>query len=286
MGIREHIQILKIDKKFLIYVSVLAMILFFLSNPTAYEYGEYVFQKMENKAGIKNSDLGSKKIFGQPYRPKLNIDYFPNEELQKSHLILSNTLVRDYWIFSIFSTAFTALQTVETHNQPDFKYLGIGGVFFNLEDNYNLEQSAPSLPLSDIEVEIPSRINTRNVEQSKVDISVSASSSVDVKKIKQCHGTEPFWNLSIDANQLKFDKNGSSIVIKNSKPKSAIGMSDKHIALYQGKVVGQEKFLNVILKTDSQCIDNMSNKTYAITAHVLTGSELYTGCCSEKINHL
>ena len=281
MSIRELVQIQKIDKKFLIYVSVLVLIFLFLSNPPAYEYGEYVFQKMENKAGIKNSDLGSKKVFGRPYRPKLNIDYFPNEELQKSHLILSHTLVRDYWIFSIFSTAFTTPQTVETHNQPDFKYLGIGGFFFNLEDNYNLEQSAPSLPLLDIEVEIPSRINTRNVEQSKADISVSASSSVDVKKIKQCHGKEPFWNLSINADQLIFDKNGASMVIKNSNPKSAIGISDKHIALYQGKVVGQEKFLNVILKTDSQCIDNMSNKTYAITALVLTGSELYTGCCSE-----
>ncbi len=285
MGIREFIQILKINKKFLIYVSVLVLIFLFLSNPPAYEYVEHVFQKMENKAGIKkNSDLSSKKIFGRTYRPTLNFDYFNIVELQKSHWILSHTLVRDYRFFSIFSTAFSIEGpggTAEPHDYPDFKYLGIGGFFFNLEDNYNLEQPASSLPLLDIEVEIPRRINTRNVEQSKVDISASASNSVDVKKIKQCHGAEPFWNLSIDANQLIFDKNGASMVIKNSNPKSAIGMSDKHIALYQGKVVGQEKFLNVILKTDSKCIDNMSNKTYATTALVLTGSELYTGCCSE-----
>jgi uncharacterized membrane protein len=109
----------------------------------------------------------------------------------------------------------------------------------------------------------------------------SKSSMVDVKKIKQCYGTEPFWKLSIDGNQLIFDDYKVPMIIKNSKPKSAMGMSDEYIVLYQGKVVGQEKFLNVILQGDSQCNDNMSEEIYAVTAHVLTGSELYTGCCNE-----
>jgi hypothetical protein len=53
-----------------------------------------------------------------------------------------------------------------------------------------------------------------------------------------------------------------------------------HLALYQGKTTGNSnKYMNVIILRDKACTDGMSNKNFSFTALVLSGNNLYQGCC-------
>jgi len=101
----------------------------------------------------------------------------------------------------------------------------------------------------------------------------------DMRAIRACFGTEPFWGLDIKNDELKFQRDGLVMELKGVKAGKAIGASESFIALYQGKVVGKDRFLNVIIMRDNQCSDGMSDRSYPARVHVLSGNDLYIGCC-------
>ncbi len=107
----------------------------------------------------------------------------------------------------------------------------------------------------------------------------SALAKLDVRSIKACFGTEPFWDLTIRKDEIKFEHDGNVMVIRGVPANSAKGTSETFIALYQGKVVGKERFLNVIITKDGRCNDGMSETSYPARVHILSGKDLYTGCC-------
>jgi uncharacterized membrane protein len=102
----------------------------------------------------------------------------------------------------------------------------------------------------------------------------------DASKVKSCSGTEPFWGLKIDAKKIAFENAvGLERSIDNKGARGAIGSRPSYIALYQGKVKEQPgRYLNIIIKAET-CSDGMSDVDHPFSVLVLSGTELYTGCC-------
>jgi uncharacterized membrane protein len=100
-----------------------------------------------------------------------------------------------------------------------------------------------------------------------------------MRAIRSCSGTEPFWDLTIRNGELKFKYDDLVMELNSVKAGKAIGAPESLIALYQGKVVGKDRFLNVIIMRDDQCSDGMSDRRYLARVHILSGKDLYTGCC-------
>lgn len=107
----------------------------------------------------------------------------------------------------------------------------------------------------------------------------SVAAAQDMRTIRTCSGTEPFWDLTIKNDELKFQYDDLVMELKGVKASKAIGASETLIALYQGKVVGKDRFLNVIIMRDNQCSDGMSDRRYPARVHILSGKDLYVGCC-------
>ena len=74
--------------------------------------------------------------------------------------------------------------------------------------------------------------------------------------------------MLVEANEIVYDRNNNTV--------AAVG--NAHL-FYQGKVVGKERFLNVIITKDGRCNDGMSETSYPARVHILSGKDLYTGCC-------
>ncbi|MGL5081562.1 MAG: COG3650 family protein [Microcoleaceae cyanobacterium] len=108
----------------------------------------------------------------------------------------------------------------------------------------------------------------------------SSAWAAGAQSVKQCSGTEPFWSLTLDNSQIKFERAGGSIwSIPKTTANSAQGKPADYLALYQGKVREQSgRFLNVIIE-QGNCSDGMSDNTYPYNVYVLSGRELYRGCC-------
>ena len=106
-----------------------------------------------------------------------------------------------------------------------------------------------------------------------------AAAAQDMSAFRTCSGTEPYWDLTIKNDELKFQHEGLVMELKGVKAGSAKGRGLNSIALYQGKVVGKDRFLNVIITQDNQCSDGRSNDRYRASVHILSGNDLYTGCC-------
>ena len=123
--------------------------------------------------------------------------------------------------------------------------------------------------------------NSTELSDSKANVG-NVPASIDVRQVSECFGTEPFWSLDISNGSLLFKHEELTMSLQKSTPKPAAGMSESYIALYQGKVIGQEKFMNVILTSDNQCSDNMSEDIHPVTAIILSGSDLYYGCCVKR----
>ena len=104
-----------------------------------------------------------------------------------------------------------------------------------------------------------------------------AAAAQDMSAFRTCSGNEPYWDLTIKNDELKFQHEGLVMELKGVKAGSAKNRS--HIALYQGKVVGKDRFLNVIITQDNQCSDGRSNDRYRARVYILSGNDLYTGCC-------
>ena len=101
----------------------------------------------------------------------------------------------------------------------------------------------------------------------------------DMRAIRTCSGTEPFWDLTIKNDVLKFQYEDLVMELKGVKAGKAIGASETLIALYQGKVVGKDRFMNVIIMQDDQCSDGMSDRRYPAKVLILSGKDLFKGCC-------
>lgn len=123
--------------------------------------------------------------------------------------------------------------------------------------------------------------NSIELLESTVDIG-NLSKSIDARLVSECFGTEPFWNLNIDNGNLQFKHEKLMMSLQNTTPRPAVGFSESYIALYQGKVIGQDRYMNVILTSNNQCSDNMSEDVHPVTAMILSGSDLYYGCCIKK----
>lgn len=111
---------------------------------------------------------------------------------------------------------------------------------------FNSALSVVVISLSSFACNKPS---TQAADSSLAAKSVSGSEGAD--KVTSCIGTEPFWNLSINKDVIKFENSGTEEVmsIKNSGPKSSIGHMISYAALYQGRVTETAhagKLLNVI----------------------------------------
>jgi uncharacterized membrane protein len=105
--------------------------------------------------------------------------------------------------------------------------------------------------------------------------------NADATTARQCHGTEPFWSLTLDGKTIKFENLGteSSLSINQPNPKSAHGRSAEYLAMYQGRTLETPtRFLNVIVRSES-CSDGMSDDTYPYSVLVLSGNDLFDGCC-------
>lgn len=103
-------------------------------------------------------------------------------------------------------------------------------------------------------------------------------------EVKHCHGTEPFWGLKITKSNIQFEGIGldTTITIKKSEPISAHGHMSEYISLYQGRTLeNPNRFMNVIIKR-SECSDGMSDETYPYSVLVLSGNNLFNGCCREN----
>ena len=107
--------------------------------------------------------------------------------------------------------------------------------------------------------------------------------AADASTVTQCHGTEPFWSLTIAADKLEFksaDETGLQMTIANTGARSAAARSAQFISLYQGRTQqNSARFMNVMIKKDAGCSDGMSDETYPASVLVLSGTTLFEGCC-------
>lgn len=105
----------------------------------------------------------------------------------------------------------------------------------------------------------------------------------DARAVTQCHGTEPFWGLSISREEISFTGIFDSELQRSMKEitlHSAAGRQEEYLAMYHGPTVEDEsQTMNVIVKTEA-CTDGMSDQVYDYSAVVLLGSQVFVGCCS------
>mgnify|MGYP001191321235 CR=1 FL=1 len=104
-------------------------------------------------------------------------------------------------------------------------------------------------------------------------------------KVTRCHGTEPFWSVTIDPEKVAF-KDADEITvmtIDNRGPIPAEGSLASFAALYQGRTKEDaNRFLNVIITQTDTCTDGMSDEIFPYAVSVLSGNKHFTGCCSGK----
>jgi len=102
-------------------------------------------------------------------------------------------------------------------------------------------------------------------------------------KATRCHGTEPFWGITIDRTSVQYKSaDGATRTIETRGAQSAIGTTASFAALYQGKVKEESgRFLNVIITQAGAggCSDGMSDESFPFNVSVLSGNELLIGCC-------
>lgn len=105
--------------------------------------------------------------------------------------------------------------------------------------------------------------------------------SPDATRVAKCFGTEPFWSLTLDGKTIKFKNLGTetSMSINQNTPKAAHGRRAEYLAMYQGRTLeSPSRFLNVIIR-NQECSDGMSDETYPYSVLVLSGTDLFDGCC-------
>ena len=93
---------------------------------------------------------------------------------------------------------------------------------------------------------------------------------------RQCFGTEPFWSLALAGDDIVFEPMGAetqsgAITLRVR----AAGRPDRYA--FAGEV-GADRAILVMGR--GACGDGMSDRLYGLSADLLIGDTLYSGCCS------
>lgn len=127
-----------------------------------------------------------------------------------------------------------------------------------------------------------------NVEGSTSNLTgdaVTPQKAQGADKVTSCHGTEPFWGVTIDQGKVEF-KEADGIQVMTIDNRGAIpaqGSLASFAALYQGRTKEDpNRFLNVIITETGSCTDGMSDEIFPYAVSVLSGNTHFTGCCSGK----
>lgn len=100
--------------------------------------------------------------------------------------------------------------------------------------------------------------------------------------IFKCNGTEPFWSLKIEAQEIQF---------QNMAADKSISFTLKEVLPFQGFPIEDYKIMEgineqtketiriMILKDENGCSDGMSEKNYPFKNIVIYKGIYYLGCC-------
>ena len=133
-------------------------------------------------------------------------------------------------------------------------------------------------------------------------IAVLQSSAYAFETLK-CSGTEPFWDAQLAATQVTFDLSGGERKINYPAPvyRSAAGVPLDFVMSVRAKrgksvltafVVNETRMtlLDTTGKTPAKdtaymayCSDNMSERGYPYSIHLMIDGNVYTGCCSTSL---
>ena len=114
-------------------------------------------------------------------------------------------------------------------------------------------------------------------------LSATSAFAEDAQRVQNCHGTEPFWGLTLTSSKIVLANDigqaQTQTIVRPKVPGSAQGTSSEYVALYQGKILEKKgSYLNIIIKNE-QCSDGMSDEIYPFSVSILSGTTLLIGCC-------
>ena len=100
--------------------------------------------------------------------------------------------------------------------------------------------------------------------------------------LRNCFGTEPFWSLAIDGDDVLFETPENSASGHITEQISSLNRRDRHAFTFRlSAKPGEDDFATVSME---QCSDGMSDREFAIGIDILShgtvGRELISGCCS------
>jgi uncharacterized membrane protein len=120
---------------------------------------------------------------------------------------------------------------------------------------------------------------------------VSSSSAFAAEGSLRCGGTEPFWNLTIDAMEMTYTPMGySPVAYEFAAPRQAAGRPDGYAFVYRSKQKGpgprnELGTITAIVKR-GECSDHMSENKYEyfVTMYATFGDSMvvHDGCCNVK----
>ena len=95
-----------------------------------------------------------------------------------------------------------------------------------------------------------------------------------------CTGTEPFWELSVRGNRLRFSQMGDgSAKLKVRWAKASSGRTDT-FAIEAG--ASDAKRAHLIFKENTKCSDEATERNFRFEAHFVYRDTLYSGCCNPR----
>jgi uncharacterized membrane protein len=97
----------------------------------------------------------------------------------------------------------------------------------------------------------------------------------------QCHGTEPFWDLTIDrAAMVLHDADGVTRRLTPVGPQIASARPADLVRVYQTATVRRPRVsITIVVRRDGTCSDGMSDTTFAYNVVVIRRTGVIEGCC-------
>ncbi|MFK8138981.1 MAG: hypothetical protein AB8E15_11520 [Bdellovibrionales bacterium] len=94
----------------------------------------------------------------------------------------------------------------------------------------------------------------------------------------QCVGTEPFWNATVNTEEVVFNAMAleEPVKMKITKLDGIVGFSTEHAAVYSNNNGP------VAIITTESCNDGMSDDDYLKKAIIFTDFNTFMGCCTES----
>lgn len=107
--------------------------------------------------------------------------------------------------------------------------------------------------------------------------SFNVNAQIDNFNLK-CFGTEPFWNLEISKENIKF---GLYDELKLKEKISVLETSANHTNRWFIKSFKEDSNSYINLESSNNCSDDMSDRVYLYNVSFFNQSEGYfTGCCT------